>query len=95
MPHRKIVQGLVKRIGDNKLAAFFHEQPGTLCQGCHHNSPVAKKPPQCGSCHGQPFNEEEPNVPGLYGAYHIQCMGCHSEMGIEKPVGCTECHKEK
>ena len=95
MPHRKIVQGMVKRIGDNKLAAFFHENPGTLCQGCHHNSPVSKKPPQCASCHGQPFSEEDPNVPGLYGAYHIQCMGCHSEMGIEKPVGCTECHKEK
>jgi hypothetical protein len=95
MPHRKIVQALVKGIGDNKLAANFHADPGTLCQGCHHNSPQAKKPPQCGSCHGEPFNPEEPNRPGLIGAYHIQCMGCHSEMGIEKPVGCTECHKEK
>lgn len=95
MPHRKIVQSLVERIGDNELAAFFHEGPGTLCQGCHHNSPVSKKPPQCGSCHGQPFDDKAPNIPGLYGAYHIQCMGCHSEMGIEKPVGCTECHKEK
>ena len=95
MPHRKIVQALVKGIGDNKLAANFHADPGTLCQGCHHNSPLAKKPPQCGSCHGQPFNEKELNTPGLLGAYHIQCMGCHTEMGIEKPVGCTECHKEK
>jgi len=95
MPHRKIVQAMVKAIGDNKLAANFHAEPGTLCQGCHHNSPLAKKPPQCGSCHGQPFNQQEPNRPGLVGAYHIQCMGCHTEMGIEKPVGCTECHKEK
>ena len=95
MPHRKIVQAMVKAIGDNKLAAYFHADPGTICQGCHHNSPIAKKPPQCGSCHGEPFNEKEPNTPGLLGAYHIQCMGCHAEMGIEKPVGCTECHKEK
>jgi hypothetical protein len=95
MPHRKIVRALVERIGDNRLAAFFHESPGTVCQGCHHNSPVSTKPPQCGSCHGRPFDRREPNSPGLYGAYHIQCMGCHTEMGIEKPVGCTECHKEK
>jgi hypothetical protein len=63
MPHRKIVQALVKGIGDNKLAANFHADPGTFCQGCHHNSPLAKKPPQCGSCHGQPFNEKELNRP--------------------------------
>ena len=95
MPHRKIVMALVKGIGDNKLAANFHAEPGTICQGCHHNSPIGKKPPQCASCHGQPFDERKLNSPGLLGAYHIQCMGCHSEMGIEKPVGCTECHKEK
>ena len=78
-----------------KLAANFHADPGTICQGCHHNSPIGKKPPQCASCHGQPFDERKLNSPGLLGAYHIQCMGCHAEMGIEKPVGCTECHKEK
>ena len=95
MPHRQIVQALVKGIGDSKLAAYYHADPGTICQGCHHNSPIAKKPPQCGSCHGKPFDEKKPHTPGLLGAYHIQCMGCHAEMGIEKPVGCTECHKEK
>ncbi|MBL0716346.1 MAG: hypothetical protein JJV98_21920 [Desulfosarcina sp.] len=95
MPHRKIVQALVKGIGDNPMAANFHADPGTLCQGCHHNSPPSKKPPQCASCHGKPFVENKPHTPGLLGAYHIQCMGCHAEMGIGKPVGCTECHKEK
>ena len=35
------------------------------------------------------------NKPGLMGAYHLQCMGCHKEMGMEKPVSCTDCHKEK
>jgi hypothetical protein len=95
LPHRKIVKALVKGIGDNDMAAYFHADPGTICQGCHHNSPLSKKPPQCASCHGQPFVENKPHTPGLLGAYHIQCMGCHAEMGIEKPVGCTECHKEK
>ncbi|RPJ12464.1 MAG: cytochrome C, partial [Desulfobacteraceae bacterium] len=94
-PHRKILNTLVKNIKDNRLAGYFHIEDGTLCQGCHHNSPVAKKPPLCDSCHGKPFDPENPLKPGIMGAYHQQCMGCHKEMGIAKPVGCTECHKEK
>lgn len=97
LPHRKIVQTLVKNIKDSKLAANFHRDPGTVCQGCHHNSPVAKKPPACASCHGQPFDGRNLFRPGLQAAYHLQCMECHNDMGIEKPVAthCTGCHKEK
>ncbi|MDM8524399.1 cytochrome c3 family protein, partial [Desulfococcaceae bacterium HSG8] len=94
-PHRKIVHTLVKNIKDNKLANYFHGEEGTLCQGCHHNSPTAKKPPRCGNCHGKPFDEKNPFRPGILGAYHRQCMGCHAEMELEKPVGCTDCHKER
>jgi hypothetical protein len=97
LPHRKIVQTLVKNIKDNKLAGYFHRDPGTVCQGCHHNSPVSKKPPACASCHGQPFDSRNLFKPGLQAAYHLQCMECHKDMGIEKPVAthCTGCHKEK
>jgi hypothetical protein len=97
LPHRKIVQTLVKNIKDSKLAGAFHREPGTVCQGCHHNSPVAKKPPACASCHGQPFDGRNLFRPGLQAAYHLQCMECHKDMGIEKPVAtnCTGCHKEK
>ncbi len=97
MPHRKIVKTLVENISENKLASFFHTQKGTVCQGCHHNSPVAKKPPRCGSCHGKPFDEKDLFKPGLMGAYHRQCMKCHVEMEIEKPDSrdCTGCHVEK
>ena len=94
-PHRRIVQTLLKNIGDNKLAGNFHQDQMTLCQGCHHNSPVSIKPPKCLSCHNKPFNEKNLLAPGLLGAYHQQCMGCHKAMGMEKPMGCTECHKEK
>ena len=55
LPHRRIVNTLMENLAENKLAGFFHRDPGTLCQGCHHNSPVSKKPPKCGNCHGQPF----------------------------------------
>jgi hypothetical protein len=97
LPHRKIVQTLVKNIQASKLAGYFHRDPGTVCQGCHHNSPVAKKPPACSSCHGQPFDSRNLSRPGLQAAYHLQCMECHTNMGIEKPVAtnCTGCHKEK
>jgi hypothetical protein len=95
MPHRKIVQALVKGIAEDNLAAYYHRDPGTVCQGCHHNQPVSKKPSQCASCHGKPFEAGNLFQPGLLGAYHIQCMGCHQEMGIVKPAGCTECHKAK
>jgi hypothetical protein len=95
MPHRKIIHTLVNDIKDNKLANYFHNEKGTICQGCHHNSPVTKKPPSCASCHGEPFDENNPLRPGLKAAYHQQCMGCHRNMGIEKPksTGCTDCHK--
>jgi len=95
MPHRKIVFSLMEKIKNNNLAAFFHREKGTICKGCHHNSPVSLKPPKCGSCHGKPFNDKEKFRPGLKGAYHIQCMECHHNMGIEGLNGCTECHKEK
>jgi hypothetical protein len=97
LPHRKIVQTLVKNLKDSKLAGYFHRDPGTICQGCHHNSPVAKKPPACASCHGQAFDGRNLFKPGLQAAYHLQCMECHKDMGLEKPVAtnCTGCHKEK
>ncbi|MDO9264700.1 MAG: cytochrome c3 family protein [Desulfosalsimonadaceae bacterium] len=93
-PHRKIVKALVNNIKDSKLAGYFHSQEGTVCKGCHHNSPASKKPPQCRNCHGKPFDEKNPLKPGILGAYHQQCMGCHQEMGIEKPAGCIDCHKK-
>ncbi|MBW2367359.1 MAG: cytochrome c3 family protein [Deltaproteobacteria bacterium] len=97
LPHRKIVLKLADNLKDSQLAKYFHADKGTLCQGCHHNSPVSVKPPQCGSCHGKPFNESSLFRPGLMAAYHQQCMGCHHEMGIEKPANrdCAACHKEK
>lgn len=96
-PHRKIVKDLVKRTKDRKLATYFHREKGTLCQGCHHGSPAVKKPPKCSRCHGQPFVEGSLFQPGLKGAYHLQCLGCHKEMGLEKPKprDCKVCHKEK
>ena len=97
LPHRKIVTSMVDKIRNNHLSNFFHHEDGTVCQGCHHNSPAAKKPPKCISCHSKPFDAKDPFKPGLIAAYHRQCMECHKAMGIAKPAAtdCMGCHKKK
>jgi hypothetical protein len=70
----------------------MHVEIAEDCAACHHNSPAGQTP-SCGDCHGEPFNPENLNMPGLKGAYHLQCMDCHKEIG--GPVGCTECHAKK
>ena len=94
-PHRQVVNALVERIKDNSLSDYFHNEKETICQGCHHNSPASIKPPQCGNCHSKQWDTNTPLKPGILGAYHQQCMGCHKQMDIKKPIGCTECHKLK
>jgi hypothetical protein len=96
-PHGKIVSALWEGAAKSRLADYFHNGADRMCRGCHHNSPVSEKPPRCGTCHGKPFNEESPLVPGLMGAYHQQCMGCHEKMEMAKPAAtdCAACHEEK
>ncbi len=95
LPHKQIVNALADRIKDNRLAGFFHNGPEALCQGCHHHSPASNKPPQCANCHPQQWDEKKPSMPGILGAYHLQCMGCHKEMKIEKAAECIDCHALK
>ncbi|MCF8031296.1 MAG: cytochrome c family protein, partial [Desulfohalobiaceae bacterium] len=97
MPHRKIVLALAEKVQGNKMAGYFHREKGTLCQGCHHNSPASKDPPTCRSCHGKPFQEKDPLKPGLQAAYHQQCMNCHEAMELEEPANrdCTACHEKQ
>jgi Class III cytochrome C family len=96
--HLKHVQEMMKGLQGSKLAEYFHYDPGTMCQGCHHYSPPSKNPPACVSCHSSTSKRvREGNRPALMAAYHQQCMSCHKDMKIEKPAAtaCTECHQEK
>jgi hypothetical protein len=95
MPHRKIVEKLLQHIRDSSTATRFHGHEDAVCQGCHHQSPVGKKSPLCGSCHGAGSPDLELMKPGLRGAYHGQCLGCHQAMDLEKPSDCSGCHKER
>ncbi|MBN2227258.1 MAG: cytochrome C [candidate division Zixibacteria bacterium] len=95
MPHREIIDALMKHISESDVAIHFHGHEDVVCQGCHHHSPVGQKPPLCENCHGEPFNETDLFKPGLFGAYHRQCLGCHQQMEITKPSDCVGCHAEK
>lgn len=97
LPHRQIVYKLMDNVRDNRLAGAFHTDPFTLCQGCHHQSPPAEKPPRCASCHDRQTAAKDAERPSLVAAYHQQCMTCHDRMGIAKPAtqDCIACHKKR
>lgn len=76
------------------------------CIRCHRNS-GENKVVQCRGCHqADPFsaaalreksssqNNYHLDKPGLKGAMHRNCIGCHTKIA-SGPVGCTDCHKRK
>lgn len=74
-----------------------------LCAECHKNAGASDRV-ACRACHtAHPFSSAEVvamlssgakkyhvDVPGLKGAYHLSCLGCHQTM--DGPTGCTDCH---
>jgi hypothetical protein len=75
---------------------FNHKQHAEMvgmgqgCATCHHYSPSGKFPP-CRECHGQTASSTQNlRKPGLKGAYHRQCLGCHREWSHE--TKCVVCH---
>lgn len=95
VPHRKIVKRLLKNIKKTNLAKRFHVTEDMVCQSCHHHTPLSSKPPKCETCHSDPFFRENKLKSALKGVYHVQCIGCHNEMKLQKPKGCEGCHKKK
>jgi hypothetical protein len=77
---------------------FNHERHAKMsamgrgCIVCHHYSPRGQTPP-CKACHGDGANPKNLRQPGLRGAYHRQCLGCHREWNHE--TACVECHAER
>lgn len=86
-------------------ADCHHHTAGTMAQNpncvrCHKNSGATANV-ACRGCHlVQPFSAEalrgksrtayHNDIPGLKGAYHQACSGCHARMG--GPTGCQDCH---
>ncbi len=100
LPHLKIVNKLIKISNESSLARWFHSvEDKLLCTGCHHSSEFQKaatKVPNCIGCHNRKFDPKTLGRPGIVGAYHQQCIGCHEAMK-QKPFAlqCAKCHPEK
>jgi hypothetical protein len=100
LPHLKIVNKLVSISNESSLARWFHAtKEQALCEGCHHRSELQQavvKMPKCITCHNRPFDPNALGRPGLMGAYHRQCTGCHQSMQ-QKPAAleCVKCHPAK
>ena len=92
-PEISILSALEKIYEPVTFSHDAHTMMADDCATCHHHSDVGQTP-ACSECHGAPFDPKNLNMPGLKGAYHLQCMGCHQEMD-SGPVGCTECHTKK
>lgn len=70
------------------------------CLRCHANSEESDSI-SCSECHTakrfypEDLKERDADVyhidkPGLKGAYHLNCVGCHREN--DGPIGCEDCH---
>lgn len=71
------------------------------CIRCHKDTPEADEV-SCSGCHAaERFDKQylstlnDPKIyhidkPGLKGAYHLNCIGCHQI--INGPTGCQDCH---
>ncbi|MFH2093747.1 MAG: sulfate respiration complex hexadecaheme cytochrome HmcA [Pseudomonadota bacterium] len=95
-PHKKVVDAIAARVEKNLMAKVFHTDQAALCMGCHHNGPKTLEPPKCASCHSRNGSGAE-GMPGLKGAYHGQCIGCHQKMEVASVIAtdCVKCHEAK
>lgn len=75
----------------HKLHAEMGEM-GAGCSVCHHYSPAGEML-ACRECHGLVANGQNLRQPGLKGAYHRQCLGCHREWSHD--TACEACHAQK
>ena len=90
-------------------AECHHHTTGTLvqdanCVRCHKNSgatasrglqglPLRPAVLRRGPAGKETRHAYHMDKSGLKGAYHQNCMGCHSKMG--GPTGCQDCHARK
>ena len=99
-PHREVIKKLIEVSNKSDMATYFHRGIEAICKGCHHESdPEAEAekdtPPHCRRCHSLTFDQQNMNKPRLIAAYHRQCIGCHTQMGITETEECKDCHEEK
>lgn len=71
---------------------------GVSCYWCHHQDLEGEKPRGCTKCHPTKKGELGPdNAPPTETAFHVRCIGCHTERNQLNPnlntaLKCEECH---
>jgi len=88
----KLVDIYTPVIFPHKLHAGMSDM-GMGCSTCHHHSEDGKKIPKCEDCHDRASNQDNLEQPGLKGAYHRQCLGCHREWSED--TQCAICHPKR
>lgn len=61
---------------------------GSSCASCHHTEAIRP----CRDCHDAGTSAVVTDRPGLRGAYHQQCLGCHRDWTHEN--ACAFCHTD-
>ncbi len=77
----------------SELHAMMDIRLGGPCSSCHGDL-EDNTPQSCGHCHGHANEPDASARPGLKGALHRQCIGCHeqSSRGTNAPTTCNSCH---
>lgn len=92
--HHRVASSKDDRVGDDIKTMHLggDVRIGGACSSCH--DMTQKVPTACGQCHGLPNEHDSPARIGLKGAYHRQCIGCHSAQpaGANAPTDCNSCH---
>jgi len=91
-PAVSVLYHLTNQYTSVKFDHRSHVEYSDSCGSCHHHQSEVESTPACRECHGQAL--QNLRRPGLKGAYHRQCMGCHRETG-NGPLGCEECHPKR
>jgi len=92
-PQDMVIDLLAKKYMPVQFSHGYHADMLGDCSTCHHHSPAGETP-ACGECHQAKPGPKKDDMPFLKAAYHLNCMGCHKEMGAG-PTGCTDCHAKK
>jgi len=92
--HHRVSMGADDRIGADleELHLEMDVHLGGSCVSCHDMETLTIQ--RCDSCHWLPNEADDPSRPGLKGAYHRQCIGCHESLTTTAytPTDCAGCH---
>lgn len=69
---------------------YGNESKTVSCKGCHSVNPFSAETLAEKASNQATYHRDKP---GLKGAYHQSCIGCHAKKG--GPTGCLDCHGRK